>query len=128
MLSEVLRPDVTAQLGFYVYRLIDPAGVTFYVGEGSGDRVHQHRGRSDFPAVYEERIVRHGMTKDEALRLEAALIAVLGLENLDNKVQGHGHTDTDLRTDTLQARLGAALFDVSDVPDGILIVQVRGGV
>ncbi len=128
MLSEVLRPDVTAQLGFYVYRLIDPAGVTFYVGEGSGDRVHQHRGRSDFPAVYEERIVRHGMTKDEALRLEAALIAVLGLENLDNKVQGHGHTDTDLRTDTLQARLGATLFDVSGIPDGILIVQVRGGV
>jgi hypothetical protein len=124
--SDTLRPDVTAQLGFYVYRLVEGSGVTFYVGKGTGDRVHQHRGRPDFPEVYEERIVQWGLTEEAALRLEAALIAVL--DPRLNRVAGHGHTDCDLRTDTLQARLGAAAFDVTDIPDGILIVQVRGGV
>ena len=126
MLSEALRPDVTAQLGFYVYRLIAEGGVTFYVGKGTGGRVHEHRGRSDFPDTYEERIVQWGLSEADALRLEAALIAVL--DPRLNRVAGHGHTDCDLRTDTLQARLGASLFDVSGIPDGILIVQVRGGV
>jgi hypothetical protein len=125
MLTETLRPDVTAQLGFYVYRLIDTGGDTFYVGKGTGDRVHQHRGRDRFPASYEERIVQWGLTEDAALRLEAALIAVL--DPPLNRVAGHGQADCDLRTDTLQARLGAATFDVSGIPDGILIVQVRGG-
>ena len=126
MLTEQMRPDVTAQLGFYVYRLVSPAGATFYVGKGVGDRVHQHRGRTDFPDVYEERVVQWDLSEAEALRLEATLIAVL--DPPLNRVAGHGHADVDLRTDTLQARLGAAPFDVTDIPDGILIVQVRGGV
>jgi len=123
--NAAMTPDVTAQLGFYVYRLIDASG-TFYVGKGVGGRVHAHRGRSDFPAQYEERIVQWGLTEDGALRLEAALISVL--DPVGNRVAGHGHTDCDLPTDALQARLGAASFDVTGIPDGILIVQVRGGV
>lgn len=126
MLTETLRPDVTAQLGFYVYRLLDAGGDTFYVGKGTGGRVHEHRGRRDFPETYEERIVQWGLTEDAALRLEAALIAVL--DPPLNRVAGWGQADCDLRTDALQARLGAAAFDVTDIPDGILIVQVRGGV
>jgi len=126
MHTEVLRPEVTALLGFYVYRLVSPAGATFYVGKGVGDRVHQHRGRTDFPDTYEERIVQWGLSEADALRLEAALIAVL--DPSLNRVAGHGQADCDLRTDTLQARLGAAAFDVTHIPDGILIVQVRGGV
>lgn len=126
MLTETLRPDVTAQLGFYVYRLVSPAGDTFYVGKGVGGRVHEHRGRTDFPETYEERIVQWGLSEDAALRLEAALISVL--DPRLNRVAGHGHIDCDLRTDTLQARLGAAEFDVTGIPDGILIVQVRGGI
>ena len=126
MITALLRPDVTAQLGFYVYRLVNPGGVTFYVGKGTGGRVHEHRGRTDFPTLYEERIVQWGLSEADALRLEAALIAVL--DPPLNRVAGHGATDCDLRTDTLQARLGASLFDVSGIPDGILIVQVRGGV
>ena len=126
MITALLRPDVTAQLGFYVYRLVNPGGDTFYVGKGTGGRVHEHRGRTDFPTLYEERIVQWGLSEADALRLEAALIAVL--DPPLNRVAGHGATDCDLRTDTLQARLGASLFDVSGIPDGILIVQVRGGV
>lgn len=120
-----MSPDVTAQLGFYVYRLVQ-GSQTFYVGKGVGGRVHAHRGRADFPAQYEERIVQWGLTEADALRLEAALIAVL--DPWGNRVAGWGHTDCDIPTESLQARLGAAPFDVTGIPDGILIVQVRGGV
>lgn len=35
--------EVSAILGFYVYRLIDPRnGETFYVGKGTADRVFAH--------------------------------------------------------------------------------------
>jgi len=125
MLTATMTPDVTAQLGFYVYRLVS-RGQTFYVGKGVGGRVHAHRGRTDFPAQYEERIVQWGLTEADALRLESALISVL--DPPLNRVSGRGHTDCDVPTDALQARLGAAPFDVTGIPDGVLIVQVRGGV
>ncbi|MGI9440198.1 MAG: hypothetical protein ACR2OT_04365, partial [Parvibaculales bacterium] len=36
-------PEVAKQLGYYVYRLIDPRnGETFYVGKGKNDRVFEH--------------------------------------------------------------------------------------
>lgn len=129
MVAESLRPDVISQLGFYVYRLIDSDGVTFYVGEGTGDRVHQHRKRSDFPAIYEERIVCHGLTREEALRLEASLIAVLGLENLGNKVKGHGHAEIDRTVPELNDVHAAPEFSLANLPadEEILFVKVRKG-
>ena len=40
-------PDIAEQLGWYVYRLIDPRnGETFYIGKGRGDRVFQHVGEA----------------------------------------------------------------------------------
>lgn len=122
---DTLRVETQGQMGYYVYRLVDPAGQTVYVGKGCGDRVHAHRGRSDLPAVYEERIVRWGLTEAEAFLVESALIAVC--DPPANRVSGHGDADTDLGVDELNARLGAAPFPVSDLPDGIFFVKIRGG-
>src|SRR2546426_5051128 len=85
---------VADKLGHYVYRLIDPRnGETFYVGKGIGNRVFAHvkgelgaegdaltekllRIRQIRVAGFEVAHVihRHGMTENQALEVEAALI------------------------------------------------------
>ena len=95
-------------LGHYVYLLIDPRNEeVFYVGKGVGGRCLEHdyaeEGAckaarfADIKAAGHEvkvDIIRHGMaTKEEALQVESAVIDVYGIENLTNKVKGHGSTD-----------------------------------
>ncbi len=107
-LPETLPPALTEALGFYVYRLIDPAtGETSYVGKGSGDRVLQrardvlaYTDASDRlsricairAAGLAVRIIvhRHGMPEAVALEVEAALIDAYGERGLTNLVSGHG--------------------------------------
>ena len=102
-------PAAAAELGYYVYRLIDPRnGQTFYVGKGCGNRVFQHvrlaigyyEGAEDtseddpnkFKVIHSimqdhleviHVIQRWGLTEREALHVEAALIdCYQGLTNL----------------------------------------------
>ncbi len=95
-------------LGHYVYLLIDPRdGKIFYVGKGVSDRCLQHDHPDDgaqkaawiaeIKAAGLEikvEIVRHGLaSKEEAFLVESAVIDLLGVDNLTNKVRGHGATD-----------------------------------
>ena len=42
-MPEIFPNEVIKELGYYVYRLIDPRnGETFYVGKGKDNRVFQH--------------------------------------------------------------------------------------
>jgi len=142
MHTEVLRPEVTALLGFYVYRLCDAgSGDTLYVGMGHGGRVHAHLaaaaagGEKRKEATLREllrrgqrpveRVVRWGLSESEAFTLEAALIAVI--QPPLNSTSGHGVDDTDITVSELNARLGAAPFDVRQLPDDVLFVKVRAG-
>lgn len=88
-------PEVIGELGHYVYRLIDPRnGETFYVGKGVGNRIFSHinevKNDSDLDELSDKLktireihnagldvihvIHRHGMEKETALAVEAALI------------------------------------------------------
>ena len=93
-------PDVSAKLRSYVYLLVDPrTGRPFYVGRGRNDRCFRHvraaragaEGQAKYPMLERIReiesgrrtvridILRHGLSPDEALLVEAATHDALGL-------------------------------------------------
>ncbi len=111
MSIKCFSPEVCEKLGYYVYRLIDPRnGQTFYIGKGKGNRVFAHVNcalknfnkkdslEDKISAKYEQIreiknvglevihvIQRHGLTENEALEVEAALIDCFsGLTNLQS--------------------------------------------
>jgi len=99
---------VADKLGYYVYLYIDPRnGRPFYVGKGRGGRALTHisdkveskkkkviselmrRGRE--PRID---ILAHSLRDEEtAFRIEAAVIDLLGLDKLTNKVHGWNAID-----------------------------------
>ena len=102
-LTPSIPREVARRLGFYVYVYIDPrSNRPFYVGKGQGERILAHlsaHGESRKAQVVEELrrsgleprldILAHGLPdKETALRIEAAVIDLLGLDRLTNEVRG----------------------------------------
>lgn len=105
MTSLTLNPSVTERLKYYVYLYIDPRdNQVFYVGKGKGNRVYSHlydetesakarrireiRADNDKPKI---EILVHGLENElDALRIEAAVIDLLGKDKLTNQVRGWG--------------------------------------
>ena len=101
--EHTVPPEVAQYLGYYVYLYIDPrSGKPFYVGKGKGERVLAHlssRGESRKVKVLGElreagleprlEILSHALSNEEtALRIEAAVIDLLSLDDLTNLVRG----------------------------------------
>jgi len=103
--------QITAEkLKFYVYCLIDPRDEKpFYIGKGKGNRVFEHAQSSlDFELVSDKLekireikrkgfkvkhiIIRHGLSEDEAFKIESSLIDFMRHfgKGLTNEVFGHG--------------------------------------
>lgn len=98
-----IPPEVAERLGYYVYLYVDPrTDKVFYVGKGQGARVLSHlsaRRESEKTRILAElaaaglrprlEILAHALpTEETALRIEAAVIDLLGLDNLANLVSG----------------------------------------
>lgn len=102
--------SIIEKLGYYVYILIDPkTNKVFYVGKGKGNRIFAHiNGAISSPLAshklekirsiqskglkVKHKIVRHGLTDEEAFEVEASLIDFIGIRELTNLVHGH-HSD-----------------------------------
>lgn len=124
MLNE-FTSEIIQELGFYVYRLIDPRnGQTFYVGKGRGNRIFQHARQEINYCDNDEKqmdpdpnklktirdirenglevihiIQRWGLTEKEALHVEAALIdCYQGLTNIQRGYHSddYGVTNTQI--------------------------------
>jgi hypothetical protein len=95
--------EVADRLGYYVYLYSDPRdGKPFYVGKGQGSRVLAHLSAEaesrkvarlgELSAAGREPqldILAHALKDEEtAFRVEAAVIDVLGLDQLTNEVRG----------------------------------------
>jgi uncharacterized protein len=100
---EKLSPKVVEQLGYYVYLYVNPLDDSiFYVGKGKGNRALTHLGDASesekvrtikrIRAHGEEpriEILHHGLEDEiSALRIEAAVIDLLGKASLTNHVRG----------------------------------------
>jgi len=100
--------SVSEQLKYYVYTLRDPRNrKVFYVGKGTGNRIFNHVSDANsrnkpkglkLTTIRQIRaagkkvgmhVVRHGLEKNEAFEVEAALIEHIGLTDLANEVAGH---------------------------------------
>ncbi|MBQ5316524.1 MAG: hypothetical protein J6I96_03115 [Oscillospiraceae bacterium] len=133
--------EVTEQLKYYVYRLIDPrTGLTFYVGKGKGNRVYAHINdalKNYNGESYEDKeedeisakirhireirdlglevihiIHRYGLTEKEAYEVEAALIDCYpGLTNVQG---GHSPDRGVCNADLLQRLLSYEEFEDRD--------------
>lgn len=102
--------SVIEKLGCYVYLLRDPkTNKVFYVGKGTGNRIFAHINSAISSPLESDKldkirliqskglqvkhtIIRHGLTEDEALEVEASLIDFIGLEDLTN-IKGGLHSD-----------------------------------
>jgi len=94
---------ISEQLGYYVYLYINPiSGLPFYVGKGQSNRIFQHLREEGEAAKHEKikeireaglepelEILVHGLDDEEtALRIEAAVIDLIGKDNLTNDMRG----------------------------------------
>jgi len=122
--------EVSGQLKYYVYRLIDPRnGETFYVGKGKGNRIFQHIAEKLDPSadklseklqrIHDIKLAglevghvihRHGLDQAAAFEVEAALIDAY--PGVTNTVTGHGGNDRGvMHADEITARYQAPIAE-----------------
>jgi hypothetical protein len=130
---------VVSKVGIYVYLYRDPRnGEIFYVGKGKGQRAFQHltdekegakrnkieeiRNAGLKPKI---EILAHGLKDDEmALKIEAALIDLIGVDQLANQMRGYqAISHGKMGVDELIALYDAPKGAIRD--RGILLIRIN---
>lgn len=136
--------DTNSNRKYYVYRLVDPRTyLTFYVGKGCGDRINQHVNNAKSLMINSDEdeislkiqqiqeillsgkqvirmFHRRGLTKHEALEVEAALIdAYPGLTNIQS---GYGAERGLISYDDLVAQQN--IHDYQEPQEDYIIIKV----
>jgi len=128
--------EVQKSLGYYVYTYVDTSVTPhqiFYVGKGTGNRCFSHlqsiaddsktRRIADIRDNLRIDILAYGL-QDEAtaFAIEAACIELL--DNLTNKVRGHGSVERGrINTDNLIAKLAAE--ELTEFRDDCLLIRIN---
>lgn len=134
--TDELSQNMIERLNYYVYLYIDPRDdKIFYVGEGTGNRALSHLydqteskkaekireiiETGDKPRI---EILRYGLSQRMALNVEAAVIDVIGIDNLTNEKRG---------TDTEHGRMGLELLEAiidpieADIKEHVILIRVN---
>lgn len=134
--------QITQALGYYVYALIDPFNKKiFYVGKASGNnrafdhfkasknesdktnRIKEIRLKGQEPIV---EILRYGMkTEKSVLEVEAAIIDVLGVENITNKIRGHGIEKGRLSLEEIRRLYGKKPIKINSINEKCIMFFIN---
>ncbi len=132
------------ELKFYVYVYSDPdTHKPFYVGKGKGNRAFSHlnldledqtesekvrkikeiEDRGKEPLI---EILVHGLDEDTALKVEAAAIDLIGIENLTNQQRGHDSSVYGkIEASVLNARYTGEELKEADIKHNVLMIRIN---
>ncbi|WP_240738232.1 LEM-3-like GIY-YIG domain-containing protein [Deinococcus fonticola] len=134
----IIPPEVAQHLGFYVYLYIDPRNnKVFYVGKGQGGRVLAHlsqTGETRKVRILKElrddglqpriEVLVHGLPDEvTAFRIEAAVIDLLGLDNLSNLVRGWQSVKSGRKT--LSELIAYYAAPPAIISDSVMLIRIN---
>mgnify|MGYP001199844334 FL=1 len=109
---------------YYVYALVNPKTENiFYIGKGSKNRCfkswkEQNQKKDFIPRVD---IIRYGLSEEDALEVEAAVIDSIGVKNIDNEVRGHKIEKSRMVASDLNRQLGGEKLNVEGIKDNAIL-------
>ena len=138
--SKEFSKKALENLGYYVYLYSDPdTKVPFYIGKGKGNRCFDHlsyKNDSDKVSKIQELLLKgkepvieilvHGVDEETALKVEAAAIDLIGIDNLTNVQKGH-HTSVYGRIDVdeLNRRYDKEILKESDITENVIMIRIN---
>ncbi len=125
-------------LKYYVYLYLDPdTNEVFYVGKGKGNRVFNHlndigesekarriqdiQSRGKTPKI---EILIHGLEEEEsALKVEAAVIDLIGVDKLTNRV--HGYRSSLYGRLTIEQLLQRYHREIAEIAEPAILIRIN---